>query len=356
MRFAFDPDQLLIRNSLRDMLEKECTPKQVRAAWNTERARIPGLWAHLVELGVIGMSAPEAVGGLGMDALDSVLVLEECGRALVPEPVLETAAVGIPLLADASSTSEAARSWLSRAASGEAVLSVGLSHSPYVLAGDEATLLLLEREGALFAVPQVSLQLVRQPSVDGARRLFRVDGGLSATARIAEGARAREIAATAVDRGALGAAAELLGIAGKLIELGVEYAKVRRQFGAPIGSFQAVKHQLADAKLGLEFARPVVYRAAYSLAKRATDAGLHVSMAKAVASDAAMSASRVALQVHGAIGYSFEYDLMLYMKRAWALAADWGDAAWHRARVGALILDRPRPTASASISQGEASR
>jgi alkylation response protein AidB-like acyl-CoA dehydrogenase len=115
--------------------------------------------------------------------------------------------------------------------------------------------------------------------------------------------------------------------------------KVRKQFGQPVGAFQAVKHLCADALGKLELARPVVYRAAYSVARGDAGRRVHVSMSKAAASDAAEKCARVALQAHGAIGYSFEYDLHLWMKRAWALAAAWGDAAWHRARVASVILD-----------------
>ena len=135
------------------------------------------------------------------------------------------------------------------------------------------------------------------------------------------------------DRGVLGVAAQQCGLADRMLELTVDYVKEREQFGVPIGSFQAVKHHLADARLALEFARPLVYRAAVARSTRS-----HVSMAKAKADDAALLAGRVALQCHGAIGYTTEYDLHLYMKRAWALAGSWGDARLHRARVGRAIL------------------
>jgi alkylation response protein AidB-like acyl-CoA dehydrogenase len=174
--------------------------------------------------------------------------------------------------------------------------------------------------------------------VDGARRLFRVTWSPSPATRIARGATARAALARAFERGALGASAVLLGLARHLIDATVEYAKVRKQFGSAIGSFQAVKHQLADALVKLEFARPVVYRAAYSMSRASESGPLHVSMAKVYASEAALAASRSALQCHGAIGYSYEHDLHLFMKRAWALAAAWGDASWHRARVGKLVL------------------
>jgi len=122
-------------------------------------------------------------------------------------------------------------------------------------------------------------------------------------------------------------------VADRLLSMAAQYAKDRSQFGKPIGSFQAVKHHLADALVRVEFARPVVYRAAWSLQHGDPDASMHASMAKAMASEAATLAARTALQVHGAIGYTWEHDLQLWMKRAWSLAAAWGDAATHRARV-----------------------
>jgi alkylation response protein AidB-like acyl-CoA dehydrogenase len=121
--------------------------------------------------------------------------------------------------------------------------------------------------------------------------------------------------------------------------MSVEYTSQREQFGKPVGSFQAVKHHLADAAVRLEFARPCVYRAAWSLANAEPGAPAAVSLAKAQASDAALLAAGKALQVHGAIGYTVEYDLHLWMKRAWAIAAAWGDAAWHRRRFGNAILE-----------------
>ena len=131
----------------------------------------------------------------------------------------------------------------------------------------------------------------------------------------------------------MGTGAVLLGVADRLITMTAAYAVDRVQFGVPIGSFQAVKHHLANALIRLEFARPAVYRAAWSLDIGDPDAGSHASMAKALASDAATGAARIALQVHGAIGYTWEHDIHLWMKRAWSLAAAWGDAGFHRARV-----------------------
>src|SRR6185312_14124316 len=155
-------------------------------------------------------------------------------------------------------------------------------------------------------------ELVAQPSVDGARRLFRVRGASEPGAATEEQARA------AVDRGACGIAAQQCGLADRMLEMTADYVRERKQFGVPVGSFQAVKHHLANARIALEFARPLVYRAA------AETNIVNTSMALAKASDTALLTSRVALQCHGAIGYTTEYDLHLYMKRAWALARAYG--------------------------------
>jgi alkylation response protein AidB-like acyl-CoA dehydrogenase len=194
-----------------------------------------------------------------------------------------------------------------------------------VASGDE---LVLVTAGAFRAEPVAS--------VDGLRRLTTV--AWDATGATPLGG--PDALAVARARGAYATAAQLCGVAAALIDVTVEYAKERRQFGVPIGSFQAVKHHLANAMLKLEYARPVVYRAAYSLSIGDPQRVLHASMAKAYASDAARLAARVALQVHGAIGYTAEHDLQLWMKRAWALSTAWGDAAAHRAVVAAAVLDR----------------
>jgi alkylation response protein AidB-like acyl-CoA dehydrogenase len=149
-----------------------------------------------------------------------------------------------------------------------------------------------------------------------------------------------ELPAEHVALATLGTAAFLLGLARRQLDLTVAYVKDRKQFGVPIGSFQAVKHPIADAVVGTEFAWPAVLRAAYSLVTNDPDAALHVSMAKALASESAYTMSRVCLQAHGAMGYTVEYDLHLFAKRTWALANDWGTAREHRAIVARAISER----------------
>jgi alkylation response protein AidB-like acyl-CoA dehydrogenase len=341
MRFAFTDDQLLFRDTVRDFLQKECQPEQVRYAWVNESGRLPEVWAGLAEMGIVGLTVPEQHGGLGMAEVDLVLLLEETGRVALPEPLVETTAVAAPLLAETAPT-EVAATWLPRIAAGDAVVAVGVVGTPFVLAADSADLIVLERNDEVLAIPAAAARLEPQWSVDGSRRLFALDWHQSDATVIAEGEAGWQAVNRAFDRGALGTAAQLLGLADRMLEMTVDYVKQRHQFGVPIGSFQAVKHHLADALLQLEFARPVVYNAAYSVANGLESASRDVSMAKAYASDAALTVARKALQCHGAIGYTVEHDLHLWMKRSWALARSWGDAAYHRNRVGLSILG-PEP-------------
>ena len=312
MRFAFTDDQLDFRDAVRALLAKECTPDSVRAAWVAEPALLDRrAWDSLEEMGALSMLVPEAEGGLGLDFRSLVLVLEETGRAALPHPVVETAAVAAPL------------------GVGGRMVAASFGGGPISCAAD-ADALLVDDGGVLRLHTPDQIVLEPVSGIDGARRLARV------TALRADGQVLTEdpaALAAAFDRGALGTAAQLIGLAQAMLDLTVDYAKERRQFGVPIGSFQAVKHHLANALKGLAFARPAVYRAAFSLATAAPTVTRDVSMAKAMASDAAAFVGRQALQCHGAIGYTVEHDLHLYMKRSWALGRAWGDPLWHRDRV-----------------------
>ncbi len=300
MRFAFTDDQIAFRDAVRELLENECTPVHLRSAWTNATGRIPGLFDKLAEMGVVGMLVPEASGGLGLTMVDLVLILEETGRCALPEPIVETVAFGLPYLDRADIT-------------------VGVAHSLVPWAD---TVDVIITDAGRFERAEV--ELVPRPSVDGARRLFEVRG----TPMHLDG----DDLWAAFTRSVIGTAAQQCGLAQRMLDLTAEYTKERRQFGVPIGSFQAVKHHLANARVALEFARPLVYRAA------ATVDPVHASMAKSKADQAALTTAKAALQCHGAIGYTTEYDLHLYMKRAWALARSAGDSHFHLKRVGNAIL------------------
>jgi len=317
----------------------------VRYAWVDDDGRLRDVWAALGEMGVLGVQVPESHGGLGLGELDLVLLLEEAGRVALPDPLVEVAAVASPLLADlagahaSDAAVAAADRWLPAVAAGEAVVALALDDDGGIVShGGDADLLVAFREGALVAVPGDRVQATPQPSVDGARTLATVRWSGADETELAAGDVAAAAVARARDRGALGTAAVLVGLGQHLLDLTVAYAKERRQFGVPIGTFQAVKHHLADVALRLEFARPVVYAAAWSLHTGQADASRAASHAKAAASDAARFAGRQALQCHGAIGYTVEYDLHLWLKRVWALSGAWGDAAQHRRQVADALL------------------
>ena len=309
MRFAFTDDQTLFAEGLRDLLAKECTPARVRAAWDDGEGHDAALWDHLAGMGVFGMLVPEAAGGLGGTEVDLVLLLEELGRAAAPGPVLESAAVVAPVLGVAAIIGTAA-----------------LDGSPYVPHAHVASVALVP--GGVLRLDDATLAPI--DGIDGGRRLFTVEGAAVEPLDYDED--------LAFDRGALAAAAYLVGLGERLIDVAAEYARQREQYGRPIGVNQAVKHLLADALLKVEFAKPAVYRAAWSVAERAPMRSRDVSMAKAFASDAAYRSSRSAMQVHGAIGYTWEADLQLWMKKAWALQRAWGDATFHRRRVADAVL------------------
>jgi alkylation response protein AidB-like acyl-CoA dehydrogenase len=181
--------------------------------------------------------------------------------------------------------------------------------------------------------------LRHEPSIDPLRRIFSVEWEPTTATRVASGDLARRVLADASDRGAWATAAQQIGVADALVTAAVAYACQRQQFGQVIGSFQALKHMLASVTVRIEYAKPVVYRAAFAIAHELPDRDVACSHAKAAASEAAALAAKAALQVHGAIGYTWEVDLHLWMKRAWALDQAWGSAAKHRARIAERVLD-----------------
>jgi alkylation response protein AidB-like acyl-CoA dehydrogenase len=337
VRFEFTDEQLAFQQAVRSFLDNRCAPADVRAAWDSDSGVSRERWQALAELGLFGVLLPEDVGGLGLTEVDLVLAIEETGRAGLPDPVVDTAAVAGPLLAEAGDD-EFAKEWLARIAEGNAVVVIQKGGKPHITDAHVADLVVLIHDDEVHALPPDQLDLEAQASVDGARKLFAVDWHRTSESLVASGERGWSAVNRGFDRGVAFTAAQLLGLADRMLTMTVDYVKERHQFGVPIGSFQAIKHHLADATLKLEFARPVVYRAAYSLAHDAPERSRDTSMAKVYAAEAARMVGSVALQCHGAIGYTTECDLHLYLKRAWALEAAWGDTYWHRERVATAVL------------------
>ncbi|HVX33364.1 MAG TPA: acyl-CoA dehydrogenase family protein [Solirubrobacterales bacterium] len=342
MRFALTDDQAALRDAVRDLLSRECPPAVVREAWDDGAAapRVAAAWSKLAEMGVLGAAVPEEAGGLGLGACDVVPLLEEAGRVALPLPLVETAFVAAPLLAEAGNTDA-----VERIVAGELLVACALDGAAEVpWAGDAGLVLVAQRPGGPVSRLTASGNeaatdglaneaLTPAVSIDVTRRL-----GVLADGAATEPLDASDEACVAAwNRGALGTAAQLIGLSRALLAMSVAYAEERRQFGVPIGSFQAVKHHLADALLGVEFAAPAVLRAAWSLDTGAGTADRDVAMAKALASEAAERVAATALQAHGAIAYTTEYDLHLFAKRVWASSRTWGGAEWQRARVAAAL-------------------
>ncbi|HET9731151.1 MAG TPA: acyl-CoA dehydrogenase family protein [Acidimicrobiales bacterium] len=322
MHFAFDDDQLALSGAVAGLLEKRAGLDTLRRAWAHPGA--PAVWAvwdELAAMGVHGLLAPETAGGSDLDWVTMALVLAEAGRAALPLPLLETAAVGIPLVARAGDP----LGILPSLVDGSAVLTVsgGTGPGSPVPASSRADWFLID--GALHHREEVDITPVR--SVDRTRDTATV---VARHAGCPVG--------DAGDAGALATAAVLIGLGRALVRMTVDYVKERRQFGVPVGSFQAVKHQLADATMQVEFAAPTVWSAAWEMSHpELVDADRtrrSVSLAKAAASTAAERVARTALQCHGAMGYTDDYHLHMWLKRVWCLAPSFGTARRHRIRLG----------------------
>jgi alkylation response protein AidB-like acyl-CoA dehydrogenase len=243
--------------------------------------------------------------------------------------VVETLA-GAALLASAGGA--LAAQWLPQVAAGEAVIAIGDGADALTMAGTWADLFLLASDTDLHAVPRDAVEIRPVPALDRGTGLAVVSWEVDPATIVVGDDRG------AFDTAVVGVAAQLVGLAQAMLDMSVRYALQREQFGKPIGSFQAVKHQLADVYVANAFALPVVHRAAWSVARALASRSRDASHAKHAASLAAERAAGTALQVHAGIGYTYEHDLHMWMKRTWTLSSQWGDLAFHRSRVAAAVL------------------
>jgi alkylation response protein AidB-like acyl-CoA dehydrogenase len=317
VRFELDEQQRDFAASVDAALASADMPAAVRAWSAGDTAPGRKVWARLADLGVTALAVPERFGGIEAHPVDLVVALERIGHWCVPGPVTESIAVAPVLMADDDRAEGLA--------SGDLMATVALPPAmPRALDAEAAGLTLLATGGL------VSDATVGQcyPSVDGSRRLYDVTA--RGDTRPADVDRAYEV-------GALATAAQLVGAGAALLSASVDYAKQRTQFGRVIGSYQAIKHKLADVHIALELARPLLYGAALSLAAGSSDTARDVSAAKVAAAEGATLAARNALQTHGAIGFTAEHDLSLWLLRVQALRSAWGDPAAHRRRVLAAL-------------------
>ncbi|MFN0144814.1 MAG: acyl-CoA dehydrogenase family protein [Mycobacterium sp.] len=313
MRFALDSEQRDFAASIDAALSAADVPAAVRSWAHGDTTPGRKVWARLSDLGVTALVVAEEFDGLGAHPIDLVVACERLGRWCVPGPVTESIAVAPVLLAgDDRSAALAA---------GELIATVAMPPAvPRAVDADFADVALLAAEGEVGD----AIAAEQHRSVDPSRRLF--DVSASGPLRPGDVARAYEF-------GALATAAQLVGAGQAMLDMTVDYAKQRTQFGRVIGGYQAIKHTLADVHIALDLARPLMYGAALALAEHSNDIARDVSAAKAAASDAALLSARASLQTHGAIGYTAEHDLSHWLLRVQALHSAWGDPTSHRRRV-----------------------
>lgn len=315
MRFTHTEEQADFARTLEKLLAGADTVAAARAWAEGDSAPGLGLWHTLAEQGLHALLVPEEFDGMGATPVELVIAMEAIGRHAVPGPYVESAAFLSQVL-----TGEQ----LSGLAAGTVATVAVPPHTPYALDGDVA------EEAYLVDGESLSTAGVGEvrTSIDPSRRL------VSVTAAEAVGELERAKLRNAFDLAALATAAQLLGAGERILADSVTYVKQRKQFGREIGSYQAIKHQLADVRIALDFVRPLVDGAAVAPTSR------DCSAAKVAAADAAYRASRVGLQVHGAIGYTAEFDLSLWLLKVRALVSAWGTPAFHRARVLESLVSR----------------
>jgi alkylation response protein AidB-like acyl-CoA dehydrogenase len=377
MDIGFSEEQELLRETARKFLDGECTTKFVREMMASDAAVTDDFWQQLAANGWLGITYPEEEGGSGLGLVDLVVLMEEIGRAVMPGPYPATVLLGGAAIAAAGSPAQR-REWLPRIAAGEVKASLAVtepnarwdaagitatareSRGGFALSGtkmfvpdahlaDVLVVAARSRDGStmedgvsLFLVPKdaAGLGIRRLPSVDETRKLCEVkldNVAVPGSALLGEVHQGWAPLQQVIDRAAVALSAEMCGAAQRVLDMTVDYAKLRVAFGKPIGTYQGVKHKCADMLVEIENAKSLTYYAAWAVDEGEADAPLAVSMAKAAASDAGRKVCAAGIQLHGGIGMTWEHDLQLYLKRAKADEVAFGDATWHRERIALLM-------------------
>jgi alkylation response protein AidB-like acyl-CoA dehydrogenase len=357
--FALSDDQEALRDGARDLLDDLSSSTHVRAVVEAGGGRDAALWQAMLEQGWVGVAVPEPLGGLGLGTVELVVLLEQIGRHAAPVPFASTVLAAAALL-DAGRDEDVASlldggigcvAWSRRVdavraepAGSDWVLEGRPDPVLYAPSASVAVVVASTGDGpALFSVALGDARRAAEPAMDRTREL----GWLRFSGTPATRLGGPDAVAATLDRGATYAAAEMLGGADRVLEMAVEYAKERVQFARPIGSFQAVKHRCADMLVDVEGMRSSAYWAAWCLGAGDRDRSIAASTAKIWCSDASKRVMASGLQVHGGIGFTWEHDLHLFLKRAQLDQVTFGDASYHRERLAALL--RPRVEAGESI-------
>ncbi len=365
MYFDLNDEQQQIKRTANEFLASRYKPERIRELTETDLGFEESDWKEMVELGWPGLALPEEHGGQGLGIVELAVVFEEMGYALAPSPLFSNTVAGLGLALCGSEAQKA--EFLAPLAAGEkrgtpALIDAGSTgtigefemeaqpgNGGVVLDGEKV--LVLDADAADFLLvatadgkrhivetDQSGVSLERESSIDPTRRVYsvRLEGVEVPDERTLPAERGDYY--PVLQRVCVALAAELTGIAQHTMEMAVEYAKERQQFGRPIGSYQAVSHRCAQMLLETEGARSATYYAAWAADASPEDLPLAASMAKAYASDAGWRVAGESLQVHGGIGFTWEHDLHLWLKRAKVDSAMFGDAHWHRDRVADAIL------------------
>src|SRR5262245_27591755 len=377
MNFGFNEEQELLRSTARKFFENECPSEVVRALMDRPEGMTPALWGKLAEQGWTGLIYPETYDGMGLGLVDLVVLMEEMGRAVVPGPYFSTLLLGGLAILEAGNDAQK-KEWLPRIASGHKRVTLAWMEPSAALGAEGVTLPAVEKAGgftlsgtklfvpdahtadaiviaartasggpdgtgiSLFLLPRgtLGLEVKLLPTMDQTRKLCEVTlrgASVGADARLGAAGQGGQGLARVLDRATVGICAEMCGGAQKVLDMTVEYAKIRQAFGRPIGSYQGVKHKAADMLVEVENSKSITYYAAWAMDEGAAEGPLAVSMAKAYVSDAYRRVSAAGIQLHGGIGFTWEHDLHLYFKRAKGSEFTFGDATYHRERVAQLV-------------------
>jgi alkylation response protein AidB-like acyl-CoA dehydrogenase len=358
MQFGLSESQEFLKDSARKFFACECPSAEMRRLMETDTAYDAALWSKLTDQGYTGIIFPEEYGGVGLGKVELMLLLEEMGRALLPGPFFSTVVLAGSVL-DAVATPAHKAKYLAPICHGKARATVAileasvnwnlrdlqLSATHGKLTGKKffvsdaavADFILVVTRNGVFVVDSKALGLKISPmsGMDLTRKLYVVEFSNTPAEQISASsglARPFDIASAAL-------AAELVGGMQRTLDITVEYAKTRKQFGKPIGMFQAVQHQCADMYLETESSRSAVYYAGWALEENSPDAATAVSIAKMYASDAARTVGNRGIQIHGGMGFTWENDVHLYYRRAKASETAFGDATFHRERIASMVID-----------------
>ena len=356
MDFELSADQVALQDAARDLLDGLAGPATVRKIFDDGSGFDRDLWQAMVEQGWTALMVPESLGGLGFGTVELAVLLEQVGAHVAPVPFLQHAVALGALVRAADVGAEGTLAWVEQLSMGEKVGCVAWNPVEAEPAGDGRWSLTGTPEPVVYA-PSADLVVLRanapdgeglflveidharpepEPAMDRTRQVGWVHLESSPAFRIGDAAAAEAF----IDLGATAYSAELLGASAQAMDMAVEYAKERQQFGKPIGSFQAVKHRCADMLVDVEGMRSAAYYAAWAIGADDPEASIAASTAKTWCSDASKRVMASALQVHGGIGFTWEHDLHFFLKRAQLDQVSFGDAAWHRARLAARLRAR----------------